>query len=97
METLEVTPSQLRAAAQKLKDAATGIADELESLEDAADQLRLAWDGDAQNAFDTAQTRLRVRMDTHKKQLLAIANAVSALADGYGQTDRSAARGLGGQ
>lgn len=97
MERLEVTPSHLREAARALTGAANGIADDLEALESAADELRLSWEGDAHDAFDTRQTRLRLRMAQHKEQLVKIAEQVSALADDYGEIDRAAARALGGQ
>lgn len=97
MSTLEVTPSSLRTAAKVLGDAAAGIGEELDQLSDAADALRLVWEGDAQVAFDRSQTRLRAQMDLHGAQLIEIARAVAALADGYAQADRDAARGLGGQ
>lgn len=97
MSTLEVTPSTLRTAAKVLGDAASGINDELEQLSDAADALRLAWEGDAQTAFDSSQTRLRARMEEHGAQLTAIAAQLAKLADNYGTADRNAARGLGGQ
>lgn len=97
MERLEVTPSALRACADRLSRAVNGITEELELLATAADDLRLAWDGDAQNAFDDAQTRLRRALMQRSQSLSHIAKEVVDLANAYGDTDRAAAKALGGQ
>lgn len=97
MSVLRVTPSELRAAERALATAATGISDELERLRDAADVLRMSWEGEAQASFDRSQTRLRSRMELHSARLTDIAKKVGELAENYGKADRDAARGLGGQ
>lgn len=97
MTSLEVTPSALRDASSFMLQAAEWIDDELERLERAADELRLAWHGDAHVAFDRSQTRLRFRIRAHGAQLRSIAIEVGKLADAYGELDRNAARALGGQ
>lgn len=97
MERLETTPSAMRACATALETAAENIWQELEDLQDAADSLRLAWEGDAQVAFDREQTRIRAKLDFHRERLVTIAKMAKELSDRYGQTDRAAARALGGQ
>ncbi|MBC9927490.1 MULTISPECIES: WXG100 family type VII secretion target [unclassified Leucobacter] len=97
MDRLETTPSAMRASAEALTKAATEIWDVLEKMQDDADALRLAWEGDAQVAFDRKQTLARAKLDAHRTRLIQIAEAVTELSNVYGRVDRAAARALGGQ
>ncbi len=97
MQRLEVDPSELTALADVLEKAAAGMSIDLDRLEDAADQLRLEWEGEAQDAFDVAQTRRRLDLDAQRLALIRLALAARRLATAYGETDRAASRGLGGQ
>ncbi|MGX5694946.1 WXG100 family type VII secretion target [Agromyces soli] len=97
MQRLEVDPSELSALAEVLEKAAAGITVDLDALEDATDQLRLEWDGEAHDAFDVAQTRYRGDMEARRLKLIRLAVAARKLATAYGETDRAASRGLGGQ
>lgn len=97
MERLEIVPSELRAAAQVFADAASSIEQELNRLDAELDHLRLAWQGEAQAAFDHAQTRARFDLTELQQQLAVIATEAEAIAEQYGVIDREAAAGLGGQ
>lgn len=96
-DRIEVTPSALRECGRSLTRATAAMSEDLDRVADAADALRLEWSGDAQVAFDGAQTRLRAELETRSENLKAIARAVSGLAESYGETDRAGAYGLGGQ
>ena len=96
-ERIEVTPSALRECGDSLIRAVAAMSEDLDRVADAADVLRLEWTGDAQIAFDGAQTRLRAELEARGENLKAIARAVANLANSYGETDRAGAYGLGGQ
>lgn len=97
MERLHVEPSGMTALAEVLEKAATGISSDLDALADASDQLRLEWEGEAQEAFDDAQTRFRFDAEQRRRALVALAVAARKIASDYGKADRDASRGLGGQ
>ncbi|MFF2273100.1 WXG100 family type VII secretion target [Agromyces sp. NPDC058136] len=97
MERLHVEPSGMTALAEVLEKAATGISSDLDALADASDQLRLEWEGEAQEAFDDAQTRFRFDAEQRRLALVALAGAARKIASDYGTTDREASLGLGGQ
>jgi WXG100 family type VII secretion target len=97
MDRIDVTPSQLRAAADQLDAQAELLVENLTELAQAGDTLRLQWEGDAQEAFDDKQTLFRAQM-THREQALrTVAEALRDAGDGYGQLDRDCARALGGE
>lgn len=97
MDYIDVTPSRLISTATKLEQEAEHLSDQLEDIADAADVLRLKWEGDAQEAFDDRQTLFRVRMAQRQASLVAIASKLRKAGDDYASTDRGCARGLGGQ
>jgi WXG100 family type VII secretion target len=97
MQRLEVDPSELVALADTLEKTAATMAVDLDRLADATDQLRLEWQGEAQHAFDVVQTRNRADLDERRLALIRLAVAARRLARAYGETDRAASRGLGGQ
>ena len=97
MDRLDVTPSALVHCADALLRAAKDISTDLDELQHAMAALRLDWNGDAQVAFDYAQTAIRGDLDAHRENLNVIAEQVRKLSADYGATDRTAARALGGQ
>ena len=97
MDRIDVTPSQLRATTTELEREAELLADQVDRIADAADVLRLRWQGDAQEMFDNRQTEFRLRMEQRRESLVAIARGLSRAGDDYARTDRECARALGGQ
>lgn len=97
MDELEITPSQLRSLAHELDAAAKAIQYEVQALEVQLNALSLLWSGEAQLAFQAVHDRFSAQMRARVLSLKGIALAAGAAGDGYGETDRAAARPLGGQ
>ncbi len=95
MDRLEVTPARLASAAEQIQKAATAIDDTLRSLQDAAGVLRSQWSGDAQVAFDAAQSRFAELMESRTEIVGTICTALDDLAVGYSTVDLEGARALG--
>ena len=95
MDQLEVNPAKLSSAAAAIETASKGIDDTIMQLEHAATALRSQWSGDAQLAFDAAQTRFTDLMESRTELVRVICDALKTLAVSYSTVDLEAARALG--
>lgn len=95
MDHLLVTPARLATAARNITSAADAIDEVLAQLDRDAATLRARWSGEAQVAFDDAQRRLAVALETRTATVKKISAALTALAEGYSTADLEGARALG--
>lgn len=96
MATLEVNPAQVEKAARAISVASLSIDAALEELTAHAGVLRRSWSGEAQQAFDVAQGRFDGLMRERTELVLAVSDALSALAQQYSDTDLAGQQALGG-
>lgn len=92
MESMSVRPEQVTALAGQIRNGATGIRGELDQLEQKIGQLRAAWGGEAQAAYDEAQRRWSGQIGELQQLLAQIASKTEEISSGYVNTDAQAAK-----
>jgi WXG100 family type VII secretion target len=95
LDQLTVTPARLATAATHITDAAKAIDEILAQLDRDASALRASWSGEAQLAFDQAQSRFADAMETRSEAVGKICSVLKTLAEGYSTVDLESARALG--
>jgi len=91
MQSISVRPEQVIALSGQIRNGASGIRTRLEELESEVGSLRAKWDGEAQVAYDTAQAQWNQSINRLNELLQQIAAKTEEIAQGYTQTDKSAA------
>lgn len=92
MESMSVRPEQVSALAGQIRNGATGIRGELDQLDQKINQLRAAWGGEAQSAYDEAQRRWNGQIGELQQLLQQIASKTEEISSGYVNTDNQAAK-----
>ena len=87
--TIRIVVPEARGVADKLKSTRTGqIEAAIKKLDDANIRLDAAWDGPANEAFNTMFASWRQSLRLVADDLLKVANYVSVSADRYEQMDQ---------
>jgi 6 kDa early secretory antigenic target len=91
MQSMSVTPAQVHALAGQIRNGASGIKSQLDTLESEVNKLRGAWDGGAQAAYDEAQRKWTQSLTALQTLLEQIAGKTDEIADTYVSSDKSSA------
>lgn len=91
MTSISVRPEQVITLAGQIRNGATNIRTRLDELESEVGALRAKWDGEAQVAYDQAQAQWNQSITRLNELLQQIAGKTEEIAQGYTQTDKSAA------
>jgi len=89
---MSVRPEQVSVLAGQIRQGATGIRSELDALEHKIGQLRAAWGGQAQVAYDQAQRGWTAQIGQLQELLVQIAAKTEEISSGYVNTDSQAAK-----
>lgn len=92
MESMSVRPEQVTALSGQIRNGANGIRSELDQLDQKVGQLREAWGGEAQVAYDEAQRRWTQSLAELQQLLAQIASKTDEISQGYVNTDNQAAK-----
>lgn len=96
MGIIEVNPAQVAKAAKEISAASLAIDTALDELATHAGILRGSWSGEAQMAFDAAQSRFDGLMRERTALVVAISDVLGELATQYSDADLAGQRVLGG-
>jgi len=89
--SFEVKYETVITASQDIRQSATTIKGQLDSLHSRVKRVVATWDGEAQKAFHATQTGWNNDVENLHNKLIAIANALQNATDGYKSTDKAAA------
>lgn len=95
MQSMSVSPQQVTMMAGEIRKGATGIRDELTTLEQKVGQLSAAWGGDAKESYAIAQRQWTQALGELQELLERIAGATEQISSGYVDTDNRAAQRFG--
>jgi len=87
--SFSVQTGQVQALSEQIRTGASGIREELDTLDSKVGQLRASWSGSAQEAYDVAQRKWTTQLVELQQVLGQIATATEQIAGGYGQQDKS--------
>ncbi|AYF99458.1 WXG100 family type VII secretion target [Protaetiibacter intestinalis] len=88
---MSVDPAQVSALAAQIRNGASGIKSQLDTLESEVGKLRASWSGEAQTSYDQAQAKWTKSLGEMQQLLEQIASKTDEISSQYTQTDKSAA------
>ena len=91
MQSMSGDPAQVAALAAQIRSGATGIKNELDTLESEVGKLRSSWSGESQAAYDEAQRKWTKSLAEMQQLLEQIATKTDEMGSQYTQKDKSAA------
>lgn len=91
MQSMSVSPEQVRALAAQIRTGSQNIRSELDRLESEVGKLRASWSGEAQQSYDQAQAKWTRSVSEMQQLLTTISTKTEEIAGQYVSTDRSAA------
>ncbi|QAY62173.1 WXG100 family type VII secretion target [Xylanimonas allomyrinae] len=93
--SFSVTPESVVTLSGQIRTGASGIRNELETLEQKVGRLRASWSGQAQEQYDIAQREWSKALGELQQLLERIASSTQQIADSYRSSDSSSARRFG--
>lgn len=91
MQSMSVNPAQVNALAGQIRNGASGIRAQLDTLNSEVGKLRGQWGGDAQASYDQAQKSWNQSVTAMQELLTQIASKTEEISSQYTQSDNSSA------
>ena len=92
MGAMSVRPEQVNGLAAQIRTGATGIREDLNTLESKINAVRESWSGQAQASYDEAQRKWNRELAEMQQLLESIAAKTEQNSSGYTDTDSQAAK-----
>ncbi|GAA3592725.1 hypothetical protein GCM10022198_15800 [Klugiella xanthotipulae] len=89
MQSMSVNPAQVSALSNQIRNGATGIRSQLDTLQSEVGKLRASWDGQAQKAYDEAQRKWSASLSEMQQLLEQIARKTEEMSQSYVSGDSS--------
>lgn len=89
MASFTVTPSELKAKAENLRESNACLKNQLGNLDEQEASLSSMWEGEAKKAFENAFKNDRVQMDNFYNLIERYCAALEAIAAKYNQAESS--------
>jgi early secretory antigenic target protein ESAT-6 len=91
MQSMSVNPAQVNALAGEIRNGASGIRSQLDTLNSEVAKLRGQWGGDAQASYDAAQKSWNQSVTAMQELLSQIASKTEEISSQYTASDNASA------